>query len=169
MAFLPVIAAVASVAGTAMSAISASNNADYQSQVAENNAIAAEQNAQYARRAGEQQAAAQSLKGADTAGKIQTAIAANGVDVNTGSAVDVEASQRQQSKLDTETVLNNADLQAYGYRTQAVNFQAQSQLDSAQSSQALIGGGLGAIGGLASAAKSVDFSKAFGGFTFTGG
>lgn len=154
MAFLPAIAAIAGIAGTGLSAIAASNNADYQSQVAKNNAITAQQNADYAHKAGEQQAAAASLRGAEVGGRIRAAIAANGVDVNGGSAVDVQDSQRRQSKVDTETVLNNADLQSYGYRTQASNYQAQSDLYGNQSDQSLAGGGIGLLGSAASLSKS---------------
>ena len=77
-------------------------------------------------------------------------MAANGVDVNTGSAVGVEAGERETSNLDAETVLNNAELTAYGYTTQASNFNAQAQQD-------VIGGDIGAAGSLLSNASSIGF------------
>ena len=45
--------------------------------------------------------------------KPKTAQAANNIDVNTGSAVDVRASEREADVLDTATVLSNAELEAY--------------------------------------------------------
>jgi hypothetical protein len=66
-----------------------------------------------------------------------------------------ETSQRETSKLNTETVLNNADLQAWGYRTQATGYEAQSQLDEAQAQQAPIGADLAASGGFLSSASAL--------------
>jgi hypothetical protein len=44
--------------------------------------------------------------------------AASGVDVNTGFAATVQESQRELSKLESETTLSDAELQAWGYRNQ---------------------------------------------------
>jgi hypothetical protein len=129
------------------------NAASYAAEVAANNAAIANQNASYAEQAGVAKATAVSLKGAAQAGKIKTGQAASGVDVNTGSAATVQQSQRVVSKLDTETTLSDAELQAYGYRTQAAGFQAESGLDIAEGKQAMEGRELGAVGDLLSAAK----------------
>lgn len=161
------VAAGAAIAGTAVSGYgayeqgqAASHTAAYQAEVANNNQKIANQNADYAARAGEAKATAQSLKGANTAGMVRTAIAANNVDINSGSPTNVEASQREESNLDTATTLNNSLLQAYGYRTQAANFGAQSALDTTESSQANIAGDIGAGGSLLSGAGSVGFKWA---------
>ena len=49
-------------------------------------------------------------------------------------------------KLDTETTMNNAQLQAYGYRTQATNYTAESGLDTMKATDALKGAGYAATG-----------------------
>ncbi|HQT65342.1 MAG TPA: hypothetical protein PLO16_12600 [Acidocella sp.] len=116
--------------------------------MAANNAKIAQENAAYATRAGEQQASAASLKGAANLGAIRASMAANNVDINTGSSLNVQQSAREQSSLDTQTTMNNALLQAYGYRTQSSNFSAQSN----QNSNA---GYLSAAGGLLSSASSI--------------
>ena len=115
MAFLAPVAGIAGLGGAAIGAIgtieggeATQNMAAYQAQVAKNNQIIANQNAQYANEAGEAQAAATSLKGAAVGGKIKAGEAANNIDVNSGSAVNVQQSQREQAQLDTETVVNNA-------------------------------------------------------------
>ena len=133
------IAPVLGLVGAGVSAVGSieqgqaqSNAATYQAQVAQNNAIIEQQNAQYAVEAGQAKAQATSLKGAATSGKLKTAQAANNIDVNSGSAVNVQQSQRETNELDPETVLNNAELQAYGYRSQAVNDTAQAGLYSAE-------------------------------------
>ena len=157
-----ITAAVAGLAGGATTAVggieqgqATANAANYAAQVAQNNATIANQNATYATAAGQTQAANQSLKGAATAGRIKASQAASGIDVNTGSALNVQEGQREQSQLDTETVLNNAELQAYGYRSQAMGFTAQSGLESQEAEEAPIGGALNATGDLLSSASSV--------------
>ena len=162
MAFLPIIAGIAGIAGAGISAYGAlyqgaatKEAASYQAAVAANNQIIANQNAQYAIQAGQQQAEAVSLKGAAQIAKVKAGLAANNIDVNTGSAKNVEVSQAETSQLDTETVLNNAELQAYGYRSQATNFTAQAGLEQTQAEEAPIGAGLAAGGGLLSSASSV--------------
>lgn len=138
-------ASVASVAISAYGAVSAgqaqassansqAQNALYQGQVARNNQAIANQQADSEIEAGTTQAMTQSLAGAATAGAIRARGGASGVDVNTGTSVDVQASQRQVAQLDTETVMNNSQRRAYGYRSQAVNFGAQSGLDTTQAS-----------------------------------
>ena len=146
------IATLAAI-GTAVTAVSSVSsgfataaNANYQAQVAQNNAQIARQNADYSEKAGAAQAQATSLKAAQTAGAVKTAQAANNVDVNSGSAVDVQESEREKGNLDTATTFNNALLKAYGYRTQATNFEAQASLDQQEAGQAEIGGVLGAAG-----------------------
>ena len=160
VAALPAIAAVAGIAGAGISAYSAyesgqaakeqgqatANAANYSAQVAANNAVVAEQNAQHAEAAGRAQAEAVSLKGAQTSAKIRAGFAASGVDPNTGSAVDVEQSQGIKNQLDTETVLSNSELQAYGYRTAGAGYTAQSELDTATATQAPIAASFTATG-----------------------
>lgn len=156
------IPAVLAVAGAGISAVgtieqgqAASNAASYQATVAQNNAIIANQNADYAVKAGEATAAATSMKGAATSAAIKTSQAANGIDVNSGSAAVVQASQREKNVLDTETVMNNAELQAYGYRAAATGYTANAGLDTLQATQAPIGADIAAGGNLLSAASSI--------------
>ena len=162
MAFLPIISAIAGVAGAGISAYgalyqgaAARESASYQAQVAANNAIIANQNAKYAVAAGQQQAEAVSLKGAAQQGKVKAALAANNIDVSSGSAKNVQVSQAETSQLDTETVLNNAELQAYGYRTAATGYTAESGLLTTQAAEAPVGAALGAGGGLLASASSI--------------
>ena len=163
---VPVVA-LAAVAVSAYAAYSSAqaqgNAAKYQSQVAANNAQIANQNAQYATSAGEAQAQATSLKGAGQLGMIRAAIGANNVDVNTGSAQDVQSGAREVSSLDTQTTMNNALLQAYGYQSQATGFTATSQLQNYESAQAPVAEAGGVAGSLLSGAKSIGTSWGGGG------
>jgi hypothetical protein len=90
----------------------------------------------------------------DQAG-IKTAQAANNIDVNTGSAVKVQQGARQAGQLNTETVLNNGELAAYGYRSQGTAFTEQAGLEQMEANEAPIaaaaateGGELGAQGAI---------------------
>ncbi len=151
------VGAVTSAAGTLTQGAATSANARYQSQVAENNAIVAQQNANYAAAAGSQRAGVASLRNAARVGAVKAGQAASGIDVNTGSAVDVQKSERETGQLSALTEENNALLQAYGYRAAAVSDTAQAQLLRGEAAQAPIGAGLAAGGGLIGNASALGF------------
>lgn len=166
MAFLaaaPVLAGLGmagagiSAIGTIAGGIANRNAANYQAAIANNNKIIAIQNAARAEQAGNVQAEATSRKGAAQVAAIKVGQAASGVNVNTGSPVDVQAGQRETNQLDTETVLNNNMLHAYGYRTQATNFEAEENLDKAKADAAVPAAALSATGSLLSNASSTGF------------
>ncbi len=163
LATLSVVGAVASAASTVMGGIAASNNANYQAQVARNNAQIAQQNANASMAAGAQKVQMEGMKNAAKMGAVKAAQAANGVDVNTGSNVDVQVGERQIGDLDEQQTQHNAQLQAYGYRTQASNFQAEAGLDQARADQAIPGSILSAGGGLLSSASGINFKWGSGG------
>jgi hypothetical protein len=123
--------------------------------VARNNATIAQQNAVRAEQAGYAAAENQSRQGAAQLGKVKVSQAASGIDVNTGSAVDVQAGERETNQLNTETVFQNDLMKAYGYRVNAENFQAESQLDTAKAEEAVPASVLSASGGLLSSASGI--------------
>jgi len=165
----PVIA-VAAVAAVAMSAYSAYSSAsaqgqaaNYQAQVAKNNATIANQNSQYAIAAGQEKAQQTSLAGAARLGQIKAAIGANNVDVNSGSAANVEESSRDVSQLNTETEMNNALLQSYGYQVAGTGYAAQAGLENLTASQTGVAEAGGVSGSLLSGAKAIPTSWLSGG------
>jgi len=164
MAFAAPLALIAGVAGAGISAYGTMEqgaaqaaSANYAAQVARNNATIANQNATYAEAAGQRSASDEAMKNAATVGHIKARQGASNIDVNSGSAVTVRESQRELGKLDTETVLNNAELQAYGYRSQAANFQAQAGLEEQEAEQAPVGADISAAGGFLSGASGAAF------------
>lgn len=170
MAFAAPLALAAGVIGGGISAAgqleagaASANAASYRAQVAKNNADIAIQNATYAEQAGQAKGTVQSMKGAAIAGKIKAGQGASGVDVNSGSSVAVQAGQREAEKLDTETVLNNSQLEAYGYRTRATSETAQAGLEQLTAEQAPIGAEIGAAGSLLSSASSLGYKWSTGG------
>lgn len=154
---LGTVATVAGLAGTGIAAAGAleqgqaqAAEANYQAQVSSNNAIIAGQYAQQATQTGQLQAFETGLQERQKEQAITAGIAAGGINVNTGSAADVRESQRELGTLDVNTVLNQAALQAYGYRTQQTSFQAESQLQHAEAGFDTTAGWLSGVGTLLS-------------------
>jgi hypothetical protein len=152
---LGLVGAGVSAGGALLGGIAQGNAASYQAQVAQNNAQIAQQNATYSLQAGNAKVEQAGLKAAEDVGAAKTALAANNVDVNSGSALDVETGTRQKGALNQYTIANDAELQAYGYRTQATGFEAQAGLDDATATEAPIGAAIGATGSLLSDASAL--------------
>ncbi len=155
-------ALIAGIAGTGVAtagAISAGNArsdaARYQAQVARNNAIIADQKAIYAIQAGDVESGRQGAKNRATMGKIKTAQAASGLDVNTGSPVDVRAGNAETGMQDVLTTKNDALLRAYGYRAQGADATAQADLDEQAASSAKTAGYLEGAASLLGGASSL--------------
>lgn len=148
MAFLPIAAAAITAGSGILGGLATAGQANYNARVAKNNATIANQNAVYSEEAGEAKTQAQGQKEAGQLGAIKTGLAANGVDVNSGSALDVQTGQRATGALDEQTIANNTELEAYGYRSQATGYEATAKLDSAEAAEAPIGAALGATGTL---------------------
>ena len=153
--FLAMAGAGVSAVGTVAGGIATQNASNYQAAVANNNAIVAQQNATRAEQAGSAAAENQSLKGSAELAKVKVAQAANGVDVNSGSALDVQVGERETNQLDTETVFQNDLMKAYGYRVNAENFHSEAELDTAKADEAVPASVLSATGGLLSSASSI--------------
>lgn len=141
-------AAAVSAAGAISGGIAQGNAANYQGQVAANNATIARQNATYSAGAAAATTERAGLKARAQDAGVRSGIAANGLDVNSGSAADVQTSQRELGALDTGTVANNGALQVYGYQTQATGYQAQSTLDKQEAGADVAGGFMKAAGTL---------------------
>lgn len=136
-------------------ALAQQQQAQYQAAVLQQNEQIANNNATYAMQSGEQEAATASLAGANNVGQIKVAQAANGVDVNTGSAELVREGARAQNQLSVENILNNAALTSYGYRTNASSFAAEAGLESEVAAQAPVAGQLAAQGDILGAQSAL--------------
>lgn len=152
---------VLSIASTAMSVIGGiaqskaqAKASNYNAQVAENNAAVAKQNATFAGQKGAQRSEVQNLKTRAAVGEMLAQQGASGVDVNSGSSISVRSSEAALGQLDAMNIRSNAAREAYGYQTQEMNYQAQSNLDRAQAKNAKKSGIINAIttgvGGIAS-------------------
>jgi hypothetical protein len=68
------------------------------------------------------------MQGSQLLGKQQTAYAASGVDSTTGSPLQHMMDTRVMTELDARTVENNALREAFGFKTQALEGDAQQKM-----------------------------------------
>jgi hypothetical protein len=84
-------------------------------------------------------------------GAQKAAYAGQGIEIDSGSAMDVQGDTAAMSALDRMTIKNNAAREAWGYKVQANNFNLQGQFagiaGNASSNMTLLGGGMRALSG----------------------
>ena len=102
-----------------------------QASIADTNARIAELGAQSALQQGQQQVAALTLQAGQLKSRQRASLAANGVDLGVGNAAEIQASTDIMKELDMATVEANAVRNAWGYRTQAVNYQNEALMQRA--------------------------------------
>ncbi len=97
-----------------------------QAAVADINARISELGAQSALYQGQQQVGALTLKAGQLKSSQRAAMAANGIDLGVGSAAEIQASTDIMKEIDKNTLEANAMRNAFGYRTQAMNFENEA-------------------------------------------
>lgn len=102
--------------------------ANYQSQVEKNNATIAGWQAEDATKRGAIAEQRQRLQVARLAGTQRAAYGSSGVELSSGSPLDVLGDTAQLGELDALTIRSNAEREAYGFRAQQSNLTAQSGL-----------------------------------------
>jgi hypothetical protein len=128
----------------------------YQGGIAQLNKKIALQNADYAREVGEQESVRYGMKARFAEGKTKAAQGASGIDLGSGSSVDVRTSQHDIAQMDLATIRNNAARKAYGYEVEGVQDEAQSNLYGMAASNAEKAGNIKAMGSLISGVSSVS-------------
>lgn len=169
---------IGQVGGAATSAIgsyfgAATNKINLQSQAdtAESNARIAELGAQSALMQGQQQVGALTLKAGQIKGSQRASLAANGVDLGVGSAAEIQASTDIMKEIDANTLTANAVRSAWGYRTQAVNFENEALTKRATAGAispfgSAAGSLLGSAGSVSSSWYALNKSRALKGSMF---
>lgn len=118
--------AASSAIGSYYSAATQKINLKTQANLADINARIAELGAQSALLQGQQQVGALTLNAGRLKSRQRAALAANGVSLSEGNAVEIQASTDIMKEIDANTLTANAVRSAWGYRTQAVNFQNEA-------------------------------------------
>lgn len=101
---------------------------EYEGQVFDLNAATADRLAEDAIARGEEAVDRHRTDVKRLIGSQRAALAASGVDINSGSAAAVQEDAAYLGELDAQTMLNNARREAFGYETQAANLRQQGQL-----------------------------------------
>lgn len=120
------ISLAAAGTSTVVNAKSARDQAAYTQRVAQNNAVEAERAAGKATAKGEQDAMMVRRQAAQAKGGQRAALAARGLDLNSGTAEQLQAQTDFFGEIDQATVRENAAETARGYRTQGANYKAQA-------------------------------------------
>jgi hypothetical protein len=125
------------------------NVEDYQAGVAEVNRQIALQNASYALDVGEVSASQEGLKSRAALSSAKVAQGASGLDINTGSAVNVRESMVELGQYNQAVIRANAAKVAYNYNVEATQDAAQRDLhlyaegeDKAQAADSLKAAGM---------------------------
>lgn len=106
---------------------------DYQAKVAANNAIIAGWKASDAITRGQTDVARQQLKTKQLKGAQRAALAARGIDLGEGSALNILTDTDFMGAIDANQITDNAAKEAWAYRQEASNYTENSALISSQS------------------------------------
>lgn len=151
-----VLGTITSIQGANQAAGAQQQAADYNAQVARNNAVVAQHAAADAMSRGSIAEDAAGQRGAGIQGQQKVAAAANGVDVNAGSPVDLRADAAGGARYDQLTAGYNAAKEAAGDINQSTNFTDQANLDVAQGQNAAAAGRISATSAALQGAGSVS-------------
>lgn len=119
---------IAGVKGAEATGKAQQNQYEYQAGLAEINANISKENADYTRTAGELKAMQYGMAAGQRKGAIVAAQSASGLDINSGSNLDVRKSQEMLDKIDLDTMRSNTMRTAYGYNVQSEQYKNQAQL-----------------------------------------
>lgn len=160
---LPLIAVAASIGGTVMSYVGAQQQAGataaaatYQAQVAQNNATIAERNAEAIEQAGQTEEQNQRQKTAQNVGAARAAMAANGIDTTSGTALNVVGDTAKLGELDALTIRSNTARNAYNMRVSGMSDTNEAAMDTAKASNATAAGNIAGVSSILSGATSLS-------------
>lgn len=145
-----------SAGGEIFSGISEQGAANAQKNIARQNAEVAERNASLTMQTGEGQSEQLGMRNKAVAGKIKAGQSGSGVDVNSGSAKDVQTSQRALGLFDTMTLKSNAAREAFGFKVQAKQFRDEAAIAKTKANQAVVSSSINAFSSLLSGASSAS-------------
>lgn len=160
--------AAASAVGNYYSAQSQKSSLGLQATIADINAQTAESTAQQALFSGQRLEQASRLRTAGIKGRQTSSLAANGIDLGQGSALRTLTDTDTFGEIDANTIKANAVRSAWGYRTQATNYQNQALQARASASaispamsltSSLLGGATQVAGSWYSFNKAGAFAK----------
>jgi len=147
--------AMAQAQGQKHAAASKAAEYEYQAKIDDNNTKVALWKAQDAKARGAKEEAAHRVKVAALKGRQRSALAASGVEVGSGSALDILADTAALGELDALTIRSNAEREAYEHKVDASNLTANAGMKRMGAKNAIIAGNISAKTSLLSGAGSV--------------
>lgn len=132
-----VAAAGFSILGGLLKGMAAYQSGQFNAGVSRQNARLADASATDAILRGQFAAVSSRLQAGRLAGQQKTALASSGVQVNSGSALDLLNDTSMMSDFDAKMVANRAAREAWGYKTQADQFRQRASMEEAGGKAAL--------------------------------
>lgn len=121
----------------------------YQSNMFNYNAKLADYSASDALKRGDKAVDALGRDVKKTIGSQRAALAAQGIEVDSGSALDVQANTQTLGKLDALQIKNNAIMEAYGYKVEAQQAKTNAQMAltaaNTKANNTILTGGINAV------------------------
>lgn len=148
VAALAIASAVVGSAGQVMAGIGQGQQARYQASIADKNAQIANGQAQDSILNTNLEAQRLRRDQAQTAGQQQAGMAANGIDLNFGSAVDLQKDTAARGAEDAAQLYKAGNERTKGFEINAFNYRSQAAADRAKASGAVM---TGIFGGVSSA------------------
>lgn len=146
MCWMAAIPIAMSLAGGIMGAQNARQQGAFQEAMAEQNASYKEAAAQDAERRGAVEADRYRRQVGQLIGSQRTGFAANGIDVNSGTAAEIQDDTAAFGEFDALTIANNAAREAWGYRVGAQNDLMNGRMAQSNARSAATGSILGGVG-----------------------
>lgn len=130
--------------GTLASAGAQYQSAQYGKAMAEQNAKLAEQQGLASLRQGALEQERIARRARQIQGQQRALYGASGVDISSGSPLEIQASTEYMAAQDKALVRYNAELKKWGFDVEAANYKAQAQQYGNMGKSAIVGGLLGA-------------------------
>lgn len=138
------LAAAIGAVGSIMQGVAANNAAKAQAAIAERNAQIAELQARDSIERGGHEELRLRRQMAIHQGTQRALLAAGGVEVDSGSALDVQDASMREGEQDAAAIRFNAAREGWGHQVQAVNYRSEAAVARSAGRNALFGGILGA-------------------------
>lgn len=145
-----IVAAASAVIGGGISAYSANQSASAQADIATENARVERMKANYADALGASEAGRARMEGSQAISQQRVELGAGGVDVSSGTSLNVFGTTRALSELDAKQARVNGALEAWGHRTQANVDQVQARVARRNSVLGPLATGFNTLGTVAS-------------------
>jgi hypothetical protein len=150
MGLMSLFGAAGSLFGAQAEADALELEGKFKSSQYETNAKFSEMAADEALRRGDEEASGYKKKVKGFAGKQRASLAAQGVDVNSGSAAEIQDETKEMGEMDVLKIKNNAWKEAWGHKVQAQDYRSQAAFArsaaAVKRSTTLLTGGMKAIG-----------------------